>query len=109
MCYHISQTPKKIASDQVKERYGITSSLGSLFSDPKGFHFNAFNHPEIVVLANFMDLVDFQVGKIFVKIYIYSASKDERAKRLPFWCVRKADLLLWFVVANNAIRYVGLR
>lgn len=52
MCYHISQTPKKITSAEVKERFGISRSVGSLFENPKGHHLNGFTHPEIVVVAN---------------------------------------------------------
>src|SRR5690554_2380558 len=52
MCYHISQTPKKINSAQTTERYGITRSDGQLLGNPNGFHYNAFSHPDIVVVAN---------------------------------------------------------
>lgn len=52
MCYHISQTPKKITSAQVMELYGIKHSQGPLFEDPKGFHMNGFSHPGAVVVAN---------------------------------------------------------
>lgn len=52
MCYHISQTPKKISSTHVLERFGIKHSQGPLFEDPKGFHMNGFSHPGAVVVAN---------------------------------------------------------
>lgn len=52
MCYHMSQTFKKVTKKVTQERYGISQSIGPLFEDRGGYHLNGFAHPSVIVIAN---------------------------------------------------------
>lgn len=52
MCYHMSQTFKKVTKKVTQERYGINKSEPTLFSDREGHHLNGFAHPQVMVVAN---------------------------------------------------------
>jgi putative SOS response-associated peptidase YedK len=52
MCYHMSQTFKKVTKKVTQERYGISKSIGPLFEERSGHHLNGFAHPPVIVVAN---------------------------------------------------------
>lgn len=52
MCYHMSQTFKKITKKVVKERYGVNHSDLLIFSEREGHHLNGFAHPTVLIVAS---------------------------------------------------------
>jgi putative SOS response-associated peptidase YedK len=52
MCYHMSQTFKKVTKQVTRERYGISKSIGPLFENRGGHHLNGFSHPQVIAVAS---------------------------------------------------------